>query len=186
MAEGWLWHLAGDRFEVFTAGIHPVGLNLGSVEAMSEVGIDISRHRSKPAAEFMWQRFDHVITVCNRARESCPMWPGPAHLLHWSFDDPDAATDSEEERRHLFRRARDEISFRIKASSSRTRSPRLHESPRCPPRPASLVSSVHSEPRSLSGGMTQAVRRVTPVVDREEQTIQVAGELSFLHHYRSP
>lgn len=115
MAEGWLRHLAGDRFEVFSAGTHPVGLNPGSVEAMSEVGIDISGHRSKPVAEFMGQRFDHVITVCDRAREACPMWPGPTHLLHWSFDDPAAATGSEDERRLLFQRVRDEISLRIQS-----------------------------------------------------------------------
>lgn len=114
MAEGWLRHLAGDRFEVVSAGTHPVGLNPGSVEAMAEVGIDISEHRSKSVSEFLTQPFDHVITVCNRAKESCPRWPGPTHLLHWSFDDPAAATDSDEARRQLFRRVRDEILGQIK------------------------------------------------------------------------
>lgn len=114
MAEGWLRHLADDRFEVFSAGTHPVGVNPGSVEAMAEVGIDISAHRSKSVAEFMTQPFDHVITVCDRAKESCPRWPGSTHLLHWSFDDPAAATGSDDTRRQLFRRVRDEILGQIK------------------------------------------------------------------------
>lgn len=114
MAEGWLRHLAGDRFEVFSAGTHPVGLNPGSVDAMAEVGIDISSHRSKQVSEFLTQPFDHVITVCDRARESCPRWPGTTHLLHWSFDDPAAATDSDATRLQLFRRVRDEILGQIK------------------------------------------------------------------------
>lgn len=114
MAEGWLRHLAGNRFEVFSAGTHPVGLNPGSVEAMTEVGIDISHHRSKNMSEFVRQPFDHVITVCDRAKESCPVWTGSTHLLHWSFDDPAAAADSEEAGRQLFRRVRDEIAERIK------------------------------------------------------------------------
>ncbi len=114
MAEGWLRHLAGDQFEVFSAGTNPVGLNSGSVEAMSEVGIDISRHRSKHVAEFLGQPFDQVITVCDRARESCPIWPGPTHLLHWSFDDPAAPAETDSARRHVFRRVRDEIFHQIK------------------------------------------------------------------------
>ncbi|HQY58398.1 MAG: arsenate reductase ArsC [Nitrospira sp.] len=114
MAEGWLRHLAGDRFEVFSAGTHPVGLNPGSVDAMAEVGIDISAHRSKQVSEFLTQPFDHVITVCDRAKESCPRWPGSTHLLHWSFDDPAAATDSDATRLQLFRRVRDEILGQIK------------------------------------------------------------------------
>ena len=114
MAEGWLRHLAGDRFEVFSAGTHPVGLNPGSVDAMAEVGIDISAHRSKQVSEFLTQPFDHVITVCDRAKESCPRWPGTTHLLHWSFDDPAAATDSDATRLQLFRRVRDEILGQIK------------------------------------------------------------------------
>jgi arsenate reductase len=115
MAEGWLRHLAGNRFEVFSAGTRPIGLNSGSVEVMAEVGIDISRHRSKHVTEFLGHPFDHVITVCDRAKESCPTWPGPTHLLHWSFDDPAVATDSEDARRQLFRRVRDEICHRIQS-----------------------------------------------------------------------
>jgi arsenate reductase len=106
MAEGWLRHLAGDRFEVFSAGTHPVGLNPGSVESMAEVGIDISRHRSKSATEFSSMPIDYVVTVCDRAKESCPRWPGAVRLIHWSFDDPAALFDAAE-RRQVFRRVRD-------------------------------------------------------------------------------
>ncbi len=113
MAEGWLRHLAGDQFEVFSAGTHPVGLNPGSVEAMAEVGIDISRHRSKNVSEFVMQSFDHVVTVCDRAKESCPTWPDPTHLLHWSFDDPAAVVDASE-RQKSFRRVRDEIATEVR------------------------------------------------------------------------
>lgn len=113
MAEGWLRHLAGEQFEVFSAGTHPVGLNPGSVEAMAEVGIDISHHRSKTVAEFVGQPIDHVIMVCDRAKEFCPTWPAPTHLLHWSFDDPAAVADAAE-RRGSFRRVRDEIALAIR------------------------------------------------------------------------
>lgn len=114
MAEGWLRHLAGDRYEVCSAGTQPVGLNLGSVEAMAEVGIDISHHRSKHVAEYATQPIDYVITVCDRAKESCPRWSGATHLLHWSFDDPAAVTESAEQRRQVFRRVRDEIAASIR------------------------------------------------------------------------
>jgi arsenate reductase len=109
MAEGILRHLAGDRYEVFSAGTDPSGLNRRAVEIMSEIGIDISAHRSKPLTEFAGQPFDVVITVCDRARESCPVFPGGARTLHWSFDDPAAATGSEAERCVVFRRVREEI-----------------------------------------------------------------------------
>lgn len=113
MAEGWLRCLAGDRFEAFSAGTHPVGLNPGSVEAMAEVGIDISHHRSKNVSEFLSQQFDYVITVCDRAKESCPTWPGVGELIHWSFDDPAAVPDGIE-RRKTFQRVRDEVASSIR------------------------------------------------------------------------
>lgn len=112
MAEGWLRHLAGDRFEAFSAGTHPVGLNSGSVDAMAEVGIDIAHHRSKSVTEFTATPMDYVITVCDRAKERCPVWSGAKHLMHWSFDDPAAETDPEK-RRRVFGRVRDEIGRRI-------------------------------------------------------------------------
>ena len=113
IAEGWLRHLAGHRFDVFSAGTHPVGLNPGSVEAMAEVGIDISQHRSKHVSEFAGQPFDYVMTVCDRAKESCPHWSGATHLLHWSFDDPAAEPDPIA-RRAVFSRVRDEIGASIR------------------------------------------------------------------------
>ena len=93
MAEGWLRQLAGDRFDVCSAGTHPVGLNPGSIEAMAEVGIDIAGHRSKGMGELADRSFDYVITVCDRAKETCPIWPGRTTVIHWSFDDPAAITD---------------------------------------------------------------------------------------------
>jgi len=113
MAEGLLRHLAGDRFEVVSAGTRPVGLNPGAVEAMNEIGIDISHHRSKGIEEYLGQRFDYAITVCDRAKESCPTLPGAASMLHWGFDDPAAAEGSVEVRRAVFRRVRDEIEKRL-------------------------------------------------------------------------
>ena len=113
MAEGLLRHLAGERFEVASAGTQPAGLNPGAISAMQELGIDISHHRSKHLDEFMSHRFDYVITVCDRAKESCPVYPWAGSLLHWSFDDPTAATGTEEERKAVFRRVRDEIAGRI-------------------------------------------------------------------------
>lgn len=114
MAEGWLRHLAGDRCDVCSAGTQPAGLNLGSVEAMAEVGIDIAHHRSKQVAEHATQPIDYVITVCDRAKESCPRWPGAVRLIHWSFDDPAACTESAEQRRQVFRRVRDEMASSIR------------------------------------------------------------------------
>lgn len=114
MAEGVLRHLAGDRFEVASAGTHPVGLNPYAVEAMREIGIDISHHRSKGVEEFLDQRFDHVITVCDRAKETCPIFPSASSLHHWSFDDPAVARGTIEERRAVFCRVRDEMTGRIR------------------------------------------------------------------------
>jgi arsenate reductase len=113
MAEGWLRHLAGEVFDVKSAGTHPVGVNPRAIAAMAEVGIDISRHRSKRVNEFLGERPDYVITVCDRAKEACPTFPEGAAVLHWSFDDPAEAQGSEDERMHVFRRVRDEIADRI-------------------------------------------------------------------------
>ena len=114
MAEGFLRHFAGDRFDVASAGTRPAVLNPGAVKAMREVGVDIAQHRSKSVEEFAGQRFDHVITVCDRARESCPIFPGATRLDHWPFDDPAEATGTSEERAAVFRRVRDEIAARIR------------------------------------------------------------------------
>lgn len=110
MAEGLLRHLAGDRFDVYSAGTSPKGLHAASIDAMKEVGIDISRQRSKALDEFLGQRFDYVITVCDRARQQCPVFPG-ATPIHWGLDDP--AEASAEQQAQTFRRVRDEISQRL-------------------------------------------------------------------------
>jgi arsenate reductase len=108
MAEGLLRHLAGDRFEVFSAGTKPVGLNQNAVQAMSELGIDISGHRSKSVDEFAGQQFDQVITVCDNAKESCPIFPGGGQRIHHSFEDPAAVPG--EKQLEAFRKVRDQIS----------------------------------------------------------------------------
>ena len=108
MAEGLLRDLAGDRFEVFSAGTHPSQVNPLAITAMDEKGIDLSMHYSKSVDEFAGQSFDTVITVCDNAQEACPVWPG-ANTIHHSFADPAAAEGSDEERLAVFRRVRDEI-----------------------------------------------------------------------------
>lgn len=115
MAEGWLRHLAGDRFEVASAGTHPAGLNPRAVDVMREAGVDIAGHRSKRVDEFAGRSVDYVITVCDRAKESCPVFPGKASVLHWSFDDPAEAAGLETDRMAVFRRVRDEIADSIRA-----------------------------------------------------------------------
>lgn len=109
MAEGLLRHDFGDRFEVESAGTKPSLVRPEAIAALRDVDIDISRHRSKSVTEFDGQHFDYVITVCDSARESCPVFFGDAKKLHHSFDDPAASTGSEEERHALFRRVRDEL-----------------------------------------------------------------------------
>ena len=93
MAEGLLRHDAGDRFEVFSAGVEASFVRPQAIAVMREIGIDISGHRSKSAEEFTDQEFDHVITVCDNANERCPAFPGKTKRIHWSFDDPAAAVD---------------------------------------------------------------------------------------------
>jgi arsenate reductase len=114
MAEGLLRSLAGDRFDVASAGTHPTGLNPLAVRAMHEIGIDISRHHSKSLDEFVQQSFDYVITVCDRAKESCPIFPGATTTFHWSFDDPAAVQGSEDARMEIFRRVQDTIQHRLR------------------------------------------------------------------------
>jgi len=113
IAEGLLRHQAGDCFEVFSAGTRPSVVRPEAIAVMSEVGIDISGHRSKSVDEFTGQQLDYVITVCDNARESCPMFPGASKRLHWPFEDPALAQGSEEERKAAFRRVRDQIHGRM-------------------------------------------------------------------------
>jgi len=114
MAEGWLRHYAGERAEVFSAGTKPAGVNPLAVAVMREAGIDISRHRSKHLDELAKEDFLFVITVCDAAREQCPVFPGALYQLHWSFEDPAGATGSEEDKLAVFRRVRDEIAEQIR------------------------------------------------------------------------
>jgi len=113
MAEGLLRHLVGDRFEVFSAGIAPSIVHPKAIKVMAEIGIDISQYRSKSVEEFKGQGFDYVITVCDNAKESCPIFPGKTQRLHWSINDPTGTAGSEDEIVVAFREARDEIKGRI-------------------------------------------------------------------------
>ena len=113
MAEGLLRHLAGERFEVESAGVEPSYVRPQAIVAMQEAGIDISNQRSKSVDEFAGQEFDYVITVCDNARERCPVFPGRTKRIHWSFDDPAAVEGDEEAVMAVFRRVRDEIKGRL-------------------------------------------------------------------------
>jgi arsenate reductase len=115
MAEGLLRQLAGERMDVFSAGSKPSTVNPLAIQVMAERGIDISHQRSKHLNEFLQQPFDEVITVCDQAAEVCPIFPGKAHRIHWSFPDPAAVTGSEAERLQAFRQVRDSIEERLRA-----------------------------------------------------------------------
>jgi len=113
MAEGYLRRVAGDRFGPLSAGIEPKELNPLAVEAMTEIGIDISHQKSQDVVNFLGQAIPYVITVCENARERCPIFPGTYKFLHCGFDDPAAAQGTREEKLAVFRRVRDEIARRI-------------------------------------------------------------------------
>jgi arsenate reductase len=113
MAEGFLRHMAGDRFEAFSAGVKPTQVNPLAIKVMAEAGIDISKHRSKSAMEFIGQQFDYVVTVCDNAKQTCPIFPGKYEKIHWDLEDPAEAQGNEEERLAFFRRIRDEIKNNI-------------------------------------------------------------------------
>ena len=113
MAEGFLRHLA-PGYDALSAGIEPKGLNPVAVEVMHEAGIDISAQQSKDVRSFLGLSVQYVITVCDNARERCPIFPGAYKFLHWSFEDPAAATGTREEKLAVFRRVRDQISAKIR------------------------------------------------------------------------
>jgi arsenate reductase len=113
MAEGLLRHEAGDRYEVFSAGTHPSLVRPEAIAVMHDIGIDISTHRSKSIDEFKKQELDIVITVCDNANESCPVFPGKTQRLHWPFEDPASVEGTEEDRKAAFRKTRDRIHGRI-------------------------------------------------------------------------
>jgi arsenate reductase len=112
MAEGWCRHLKGDVIEAYSAGIETHGLNPNAVKVMAEAGVDISRHTSKHVDAFASVTFDYVITVCDHAYESCPMFAGRARVVHVGFDDPPRlakAARTDQEAMDCYRRVRDEI-----------------------------------------------------------------------------
>ena len=109
MAEALLRARSGHRFEVYSAGVAPKGVHPLAVQVMAEMGIDISQARSKGVAEFLGQPMDYVITVCDNANETCPVFPGAVTRLHHSFEDPAAVTGDEAARLAVFRRVRDEL-----------------------------------------------------------------------------
>jgi arsenate reductase len=115
MAEGFLRAMAGERFEVASAGTEATRVHPLAIRAMAEVGIDLSGHVSKTLDGSLGQPWDFIITVCDHANERCPVFPGGTTRLHWSFDDPSRATGSEEERLQVFRCLRDEIAGRLRS-----------------------------------------------------------------------
>jgi arsenate reductase len=120
MAEGLLRHDAGECFAVESAGTKPSRVRPEAIAVMGELGIDISGQRSKHVDEFQGQPFDYVITVCDNARESCPVFFGATTRLHQSFEDPGALNGSERERLALFRRVRDELRTYLAAFARET------------------------------------------------------------------
>ncbi len=124
MAEGWTRHLKGDLLEPWSAGIETHGLNPHAVKVMAEAGVDISGHQSKPLDQVKDIPFDYVITVCDNARETCPMFPGKVKLLHVSFEDPPRLAKeakTEQEALDCYRRVRDQIKTFIENLPQRLR-----------------------------------------------------------------
>jgi len=109
IAEGWARHLKSDVIEAYSAGIRPIGVSSRTIKVMAEAGVDISAHTSKGVDELVGINFDYVVTVCDNARQQCPMFPGRTKHVHKAFDDPYFATGSEEEIMAVFRRVRDQI-----------------------------------------------------------------------------
>jgi arsenate reductase len=113
MAEALLRRDGGPAFDVVSAGVSPRGVHPMTITALEKVGIDSSGARSKSVGEFLGQRFDYVITVCDRARATCPVFPGGSVTLHWGVDDPAEATGTDAERQAAFDRALKELAIRI-------------------------------------------------------------------------
>lgn len=124
MAEGILRAAAGDVLDVHSAGSKPAGyVHPLAIKAMAEIGIDISGHRSKSMSEFLNQKIDTVITVCGKADQVCPTYPGQIHRFHWPFDDPGHAVGTEDEQLNVFRRVRDEIKGKFESYAAQRRKP---------------------------------------------------------------
>ena len=124
MAEAWTRHLKGDRFEAYSAGVAPKGVDPRAIKAMAEVGLDISGQKSKDVDALGRMEFDYVITLCDNARESCPYFPAKTKLIHRGFDDPPRVAEgvvNEEEAMASYRRVRDEIKAFVEALPSEFR-----------------------------------------------------------------
>jgi arsenate reductase (thioredoxin) len=121
MAEALLRHHGGDEFEVHSAGTVPRGVNPLTLRVLGEAGIDASFARSKSVEEYLGQSFDYVVTVCDQARQVCPVFPGVHESLHWGYEDPAEATGSEEERLAVFRRVFIQIGERVRQFAVVTR-----------------------------------------------------------------
>jgi arsenate reductase len=113
MAEALLRNIAGDKYEVFSAGTHPKGIHPLTIEVLQQIDINIGNHTSKDLNTFVGQTFDYVITVCDRAKQACPVFPGSTPI-HWGFDDPAEATGSRKAQLKTFERVRDEILNRLR------------------------------------------------------------------------
>ncbi len=109
IAEGWARELKGNVIDAYSAGIRPIGVSSMAIKAMAEEGVDISMHQSQYIDEFTGIDFDYVITLCDNAAESCPVFPGKARIIHKPFDDPYFASGNEEEVMATFRKVRDNI-----------------------------------------------------------------------------
>ncbi len=114
LAEALLRHHGKDRFEVHSAGTEPKGINPLTLRILAEAGIDASFARSKSVTEFLGQSFDYVVTVCDQARQSCPVFPGVHESLHWGYEDPAAAEGTDEERMAVFRKVFIQMAERVK------------------------------------------------------------------------
>jgi arsenate reductase (thioredoxin) len=121
MAEGFLRQYAGDRFEVFSAGLEPSSINPLTIQVMEEKGVNMTGHYSKGLDQFLGKvHFAYLITVCSRADEKCPIFPGMGQRLHWPFEDPAAFQGSPEEKLTKFREVRDEIDAKVKEFTQET------------------------------------------------------------------
>ena len=120
MAEGLLRGMAGDRFDVFSAGTEATRVRPEAISVVAEIGVDIFDRDSETLERYLGEPLDLVITVCDDANEVCPIFPGAKERLHWSFPDPSTATGGYQERLRAFRKVRDEIRARIEGELAKT------------------------------------------------------------------
>lgn len=113
MAQGLFRHLSNGTYDAYSAGVSPTTVNPLAIRAMREIGIDISHHTSDSIDQYLNRDFDLVITVCDNAKENCPIFPGAKNTRHWPFEDPADAKGTEEERMRVFRKVRDQIRDKI-------------------------------------------------------------------------